>query len=1106
MSNIKQFILRAVLCSFMLITSSMVGMAQISLSLKNRPMREVIKEIEKVSDFRFFYNDDLPGLNSPITVEVKDGNIERVLEQITKQASVSYVLKDNSQIVLSSRGQSSKQENKIISGLVTDLKGEPVIGANVVEKGTTNGTITDLDGRYSLSISSGQAVLQISYIGYNTLDVPISGKSVVNAALSEDTQKLDEVVVVSYGTQKKRDLTGSISKVNADDLSNLPVGQLGQKLQGQVAGVQINQVSGQPGQGLTFRIRGAASVNGGNEPLFVVDGMPITSGLNNINPDEIESFSVLKDAAATSLYGSRAANGVVLITTKRGKGGRTEVSFNASYGVQTVRGLREPDVMNGQEQAQYMKEFYEDKARYEGYTGGVPDVYQHPEIYGEGTNWFRELTRTAPVQNYSLSVAAGKDKFSSAVVLGYFKQEGVLMNTGFERYSLRANNDLQVNKKIKIGLNIAPTFQIGNNQGVDGHRNVLGAAIEAPAFMSPYDKNGDLTMSLIAPGLFPQVNWIRKMEERVDVNKTFTVLSNIFAEVDIWKGIKYKFQAGLDLSSNNHRTFNPSTSAGSWSYAPPRKATGAYETGFNYNWTIENMLMYNGKFGEHAVDALLGYTAQRSTWEGSTMDGKDFTGDEIPWMDAAATKTGTNRTNSWSLASVIGRVNYGFKDRYLLQATFRRDGCSRFGKGNKWANFPSVSAGWIISDESFMESFIEKTKMNYLKLRASYGLTGNYNIGNYRHIAELDNKNYIFGNTLVPGKAPNRLGNDKLTWEETSQLDLGVDLSFLNDRIYIMYDFYQKKTNGMLYPIEIPSASGFQNIDSNMGDFKSWGHELTVTSRNLIGEFKWTTNLNLSRNQNKILKLGTNNTPVGGYGLDNDFNRLEVGQPIGVFYGYVFDGIYQNQQELDTQAKHATSDIGTARMLDVNGDGVITDKDKAIIGDPNPDLLFGMTNEFSYKNFDLSILISGQIGGDLLNANYQDTENLDGVFNVRKSVKDRWRSPEQPGDGITPRTKSGTTELFRFCNTHWLSDASFLTVKNITLGYTIPFKPNDYLSKVRVYFTCHQLATWTKYTGLNPEVSSYNADNADRSWKGLGVDLTTYPIPRSFSVGCNITF
>lgn len=1086
-----------ILFALFLFANPIISYAQsdeISLSVKNITLKQFFDAVEKQSTYRFSYRDILVEGKADITMDVSGKPIQDLLNKVLLAKGLQYSITDRLILVT----QISKASQRRVTGVVTDPKGEPVIGANVVEKGTTNGTITDVDGNYSLEIPE-KASLLISYIGYTSKELSVGAQSVVNIRLYEDTQALEEIVVVSYGTQKKRDLTGSVSKVDADDLSSIPVGQLGQKLQGQVAGVQINQVSGMPGQGMAFRIRGAASINGGNEPLFVVDGLPISTGINNINPDEIESFSILKDAAATSLYGSRAANGVILITTKRGKSGRTDVSLNASFGIQSLNGMKGPDVMNAREFAGFQKEFYEDKARYEGYTGGIPKEYQNPEQYGEGTNWYKELTHSAPVQNYSLSISSSKEKFNSAVIVGYFRQDGVMYNTSFERFSLRANNDYQVNDRLKLGLNIAPTLQLANNQVIDGQRNLLSAATIASPLLSPYDENGNYVLSLNAPNMFPQPNWRRVLDEKVDRRKTITVLSNAFAELDIWQGIKYKFQAGIDIGAKNERDFTPSTAGGAFNIAPPQKATGNFNTEFYYNWTVENMLMYSKTIKEHSIDALIGYTAQKYTWEASELSGTDFPDDDISWIDAAATKNGTSTMQQWAMASFIGRINYSFKDRYLLQATFRRDGCSRFGTGNKYANFPSVSGGWIVSDEAFMQPLSEV--MNYLKIRASYGLTGNYNIGNYNYLASVDKNNYVLGGALAPGKSLGSLRNNELTWEETKQLDLGVDLGFLSDRIYVMYDFYLKRTDGMLYQTDIPAATGFWNIQSNMGDFKTWGHEVTITSRNLVNEFKWTTNLNISFNRNKILKLGTENAPIGGYDTYGDFNRLEVGHPIGALFGYVFDGIYMTQEELNSQPKHATSEIGTVRMKDVNGDKKIDADDRTIIGDPTPDVIFGMTNDFAYKNFDLSILLQGQLGGDIMNANYENTENLDGVFNVRKSVANRWRSPENPGDGLVPRTKSGTTELFRYGQSGQVYDASYLSIKNITLGYTIPMKANAYLSKLRVYLTAQQLAVFTKYPGLSPEISQNGMD-----WRGLGVDRTAYPVPRTFSVGCNVTF
>jgi len=996
-------------------------------------------------------------------------------------------------------------QNITVKGKVTDNSGEVLIGVTVQVQGTSIGTVTDIDGIFTLPNVPASATLEVSYVGMQTQIINVAGRASINVTLKEDTEVLDEIVIVSYGTQKKRNVTGAIQTVGGDNLTDLPVGQIGQKLQGKVAGVQINQSTGIPGQGIGFRIRGAASINNSSEPLFVVDGLPISTGLNNINPDEIESFSILKDAAATSLYGSRAANGVILITTKKGKSGRTNVEFNANYGIQSLADQREMDIMNGAEFAQFKKEYYEDAAKYEGYTGGVPEVYQNPEKYGEGTDWYRELTRTAPIQNYSLSLSTGKDNFTSAVFLNYFQQDGVIKNSNFRRISLRANNDYKVNEYVTLGLNVSPVMQIFNNQNTDGDRQILSAAMIADPSLSPYDENGELTVSLVSPGMFPQPNWIRYLDERYNNYRILTLLSNAFAEVNLFDGLKYRFQTGVDIGNRRQRIWTPSTAGGGLFTAPPVKATANYNSAIYYNWTIENMLSYDESFGDHTIGALLGYTAQKYNYEWGNLSGTDFPDDDISWIDAAATKNGGSGVTEWSILSVLGRIDYSFKDRYLLQANIRRDGSSRFGSGNKYANFPSLSGGWIISDENFMEPL--SSVLNYLKVRASWGITGNFNIGDYAYIASIGKRDYVFGGTLAPGKSLNGIGNNQLTWEETTQTDIGIDIGLFNDRVFLMYDYYKKQTNGMLYAIDIPWSSGFSSIAANVGNFDSWGHEFSLETRNFVGDFQWKTNLNVTFNRNKVTKLSTNDTPIGGYGNQLDWNRLQVGEPIGILMGFVYDGVYMTEEEFNSQPKHASSEIGTVRMKDISGpdgvpDGKIDNYDRTKIGDPNPDFLFGITNEFAWKNFDLSVLINGSVGGDIFLGAYENTLNLDGVFNVLKIVKDRWRSPENPGNGIVPRTKAGTTELYRFNHSGWIYDGSYVTLKNVTLGYTLPIKSNPFINKVRLYFSGQQLLTLTKYPGSNPEISNNNT----LSWRGLGVDRTTYPIPRTFSVGCNISF
>ncbi len=994
------------------------------------------------------------------------------------------------------------QQQKKITGVVTDKEGVPVIGANVLEKGTTNGTVTDADGRFSLDISRN-ATLQISYLGYNTQNIVVGNQTTFAVKLSEDSEALDEVVVVAYGTQKARAVTGSMSKLNNEELEDIPVPNISQKMQGKFSGVQITQANGEPGGGMAIRIRGAASVNGGNSPLVVIDGFPITpnegTGLESISPEEIENITILKDAASTSLYGSRAANGVILVTTKRAKEGKTDVEFSAYFGATQVSKRGRPDVMNAQEFAQFKKEYYEDQAKYEGYTGGVPECYQNPSSLQNGTDWYDVLLQTALTQNYNLSLQSGTTKVKSAVNLNYNKQDGVIINTYSERFSARANNVYEASDRVTFGLNLSGSYMSGQIiPGLGGGRNIIGSAFLMDPQLKYKNDDGTYPISYSQPGMFANPNFYLVLNERDDPKKRMRGTLNTYADVKIIDGLKYRISANADLGSDQTESWVPFIANGAMFTAPPQPAVGSYGTSKYVNWLIENMLTYNKTFTDkHNVDLLLGYSTQKTTSENAKINASDYPDDEVGWFNAATTKVGEGDRSSWAMISYLARANYDYMGKYLLSVSFRRDGCSRFGMNAKWANFPSVSAGWIASDESFMERF---DRLSYLKLRGSYGIVGNYNIGNYNHLATIGTYNYVFNNGISAGRGTSGIGNADLTWETTKQLDFGVDLGLFNDRVFLVYDYYWKKTDGLLYQIDIPYSSGFENIQSNIGEFRFWGHEVGLETKNMTGKFKWNTSLNLTFNRNKAMKLGTNNTPIGGNNNQEDYNRTEVGKPLGLFYGYVYDGVFMTQEEYEAGPKHASSMVGTVRMKDLNGDNVIDNNDRTFIGDPNPDCIFGMTNTFSWKDFDASVVFTGSLGGDIIDGTYEWTENIDGVFNVRKEVAERWRSEDNPGNGNIPRTRTGTTELFRYTNSRWVFKNNYITLKNITLGYTIPMKSNPYIKGIRVYGSAQNLFTVGSYPGMNPEV------NKNTSGLYQGVDHTTYPVARIYTIGLNVKF
>ncbi|WP_419801566.1 SusC/RagA family TonB-linked outer membrane protein [Mucilaginibacter sp.] len=1002
---------------------------------------------------------------------------------------------------------SKLQAQAPVTGSVKDsVTAEPVIGASIIVKGTTVGTQTDANGNFRINAANG-SVLVIRYIGYTEQQITVRNNGPVNIRLGSSSRSLNEVVVVSYGTQKRAEVTGAVSQLNASEVKDMPVPNIGQKLQGKFAGVQINENTGTPGAEMSFRIRGSASINAGNNPLIVIDGFPSSSGLQSLSPDEIESITVLKDASSAALYGSRAANGVILVTTKQAKIGQKSLEFSNYFGIQTVPDRGKPDLMNGQEFAQYKKEWYEDAAKYEGYKGGVPAVYQNPSQYASnpGTNWFDILLRKAYSQNYNLTYSSGTKDFKSLVNFNYNKQEGVIINSSAERYTFRSNNTYTGFKGITLGSNVELSY--GNIQvisGLDNGRNIVQLAYLMDPTLKYKNDDGTYPIAFNQPGMFRNPNYYLVATQRENKTKLARVLANAFAEVQIINGLKARTTINVNTDNSVNKAFNPSTSQGGLGSAPPQLATGSYSTSNFLTWLNENTLNYQKTlFDKHNINLLAGYTYQKYNYESSSIAGTQFPDDNIHYVSAATTRLGNVGATQNSLLSYLGRFTYNYDRKYLVEFNFRRDGSSKFGANTKFGNFPSVSAGWVASDEAFLKKV---SAISLLKLRASYGKVGNNNIGDFTYLANVNTNNYVFGNQVIPGKTLSGIGNNNLTWETTTEFDAGLDLEVLKGRIGFTYDYYRKKTDGLLYGIDIPVQSGFSNITSNVGRFDFWGHEFSINSRNLVGTFKWNTNFNITFDRNIVKSLGTNNAPIGGYGEYWDDNRTAVGHPIGLFYGYINTGVYMTQKEFDTQPHDATAMVGTARFKDVSGpngvpDGKIDGFDRTFIGNPNPTFTYGITNSFSYKNFDLSVVMAGSVGNDIADDAFQSTENLDGVFNVRKGVANRWRSEDNPGDGVYPRTRSGTTADFRNFTSRQVFRADYIAIKNITFGYTIPIGKTKYLKNLRAYLSSQNALILTKYPGLNPEagISGLNGLNQGR-------DFTGYPIPRVVSIGLNAGF
>lgn len=1101
---------------FCLLNCAFAATAQaqkVTVSSQSHTLRQVMGNVEKQTGYKFFYDNSQIDTGQSANITSKKEDLPHFLHRLFMGTGIDFKIVDKT-IVLTKKQTSQTQHKaqaatrKTVSGIVTDDKGEPVIGATVIEHNTANGTVTDMNGHYKIEVDD-HATLAVNYIGYDRQLIAVGQRSNINFTLHENVKQLNELVVMAYGTQKRRDVTGAMQTLDFSDLSDVPAAQFTQKMQGQLAGVQVNQASGTPGQGINVRIRGAASLSTGAQPLYVVDGFPITGDINSINPNEIETMSVLKDAAATALYGSRAAFGVVLITTRKAKAHQTSVDLDVYYGQQTVPSKGRPDMMNGTEWAQFRKENYEDLGN------EVPEIYQNPSQYGQGYDWYDAMLRTAAIQDYNITIRSGNEKFSNSTVLGYFDQEGVTLNSDYMRFTMRSNSSYQLNRKVKAVFGIAPMYSSENRPGTNGAffnggGGLLANATLASPILSWVDDKGEYPVSINTPGVtqLDTPNWVRSIMDTKNKYINKRLLANVALEVTPLESLVLKEAVSVDIGSTYHHYFQPSTAGRAFAAAPSKtNANLAEENNRYYSWLSETTASYTRSVGKHEIDLLAGFTAQRFRSDYSGLWGSNFADDRIETINAALVKSNPSMdVQEWSMLSYLGRVNYSFADRYLLSASIRRDGSSRFGSKNKWGNFPALSAGWIISEERWMAP-VQKW-LSLLKVRASYGLIGNNNIGNYTQYNVISNSNAVFGSSVQSGSRVSNLGNDELGWERTAEFDLGVDLSFLNNRITVTYDYYHKTTKDLLYMLSVPRESGFAGFMGNVGKLRFWGHELAITSHNLTGRFNWTTNFNISTSDNKVLKLsGLSNQLVAYTGIVSTITK--VGGRIGQFYGMVQDGVYRDQADYDRSPKAVDSEVGTIKFHDVNDDKKITyddeGGDKTIIGNPFPDFTFGLTNTFSYRGFDLSILLTGAVGNDIATPMEQGTTNLDGLFNVLRDVKDRWRSEAQPGEGKYGKTTGGTGRERDQFHSRYIKDGSYLAVKNVTIGYTFPEHRIPFVKRLRLYLSAQQLFVISSYPYGNPEVGiDYDGNVASSLLQG--VDYSSYPVPRTITIGANITF
>ncbi len=1021
-------------------------------------------------------------------------------------------------------------QNINVNGVVKDLYGEPLIGVTLQVVGTTSGTVTDVDGRFELNNILANGRLEVSYVGMKSQMIDVNGRSSIEIILSEDTEALEELVVVGYGIVKKKDLTGSVGQISAKSMKDMKVPNATQAIAGQLSGVQVQQTAGKPGEGATIRIRGVGSISASSSPLYVVDGYPLAEqNLNSVNPNDIESIEVLKDASSAAIYGSRAANGVVLVTTKSGRTGKASVTLDAYYGVQDVS--KRMDMLDAQEFIMISKEAFN-----RNYLDNVPGAsindpvgsrpagnrYRYPAFYddvdavaklGKGTNWQDEIFRNAPVQNYQLSVNGGTEDTKYMFTGGYFDQKGIIIGSDFQRFSARAKIDSKLNNWLKLGVNIAPTYS-NENQVPEGHwagDGVVNAALASTPVVPVYNPDGTWASQTMyafsGDGLTGVPNGVAIASDIDNKTSTLRLFANAYAEVSLLSNLIFKSTIGGDFLNSRYNYFRPSNVPNNGNVAPlPATARVGTDRSIDiFNWLNENTLAYNETFGEkHEVDGLLGFTIQKNMYKMNEATGSNFPTDVIKTINDATVKSGTSDYTEWALLSYLGRINYRYDNRYYLTASIRSDGSSRFGKNSRFGYFPSASIAWRASQENFMSGI---GWLDDLKLRASIGLTGNNSITNYGAIGLMNNANYVFGTgigNIVAGSAQSSISNADLTWEKTKQYDMGLDVILLNNRLSFTVDAYLRKTSDLLLNVKIPSASGFTNAWQNVGKMDNKGLEFSVNTINFDQkDFSWSTNFNISFLKNEVIALGASGDPIYSGGGVGSTNITKIGHPIGSFYGYKQIGVYMNQQDLDSNPKLSNSKVGDVKFADIDGNKAIDANDRTVIGNNIPDFTWGINNQMRYKSFDLSFLIQGVQGNEILHLGKRFYTQLEGNQGQMKDVLNRWQSEQNPGDGWTPRANSQTTGQNNAISSRWVEDGSFVRLNNMTLGYTLPqgVMKQISLESLRVYLSGQNMLTWTKYSGFNPE-TSFNQDSA----LAPGTDYGMYPLAKSFTIGFNLTF
>lgn len=1089
---------------------------KISFSLEKERIKNILHTIEKAAKVKFTYSPQLIPANQKLSLTVRNETLSQVLDRLLKPLDVSYEVMGRN-IVLNRRltprslpaAESGEAQASLdielpapivlqtVSGTVTDEGGNGLPGVSVVVKGTQSGTNTDASGKFRLSVPDAATSLVFSFVGYLTQEVAVGNQTQLNISMQADTKSLDEVVVIGYGSQKKRDLTGSVSSVTSRDIERVPVLGLDQALQGRASGVFVSNNNANPGGAVNIRVRGTNSIQGNNEPLYVIDGY-IGGNINAINPTDIASIEVLKDASSTAIYGARGANGVVIVTTKMGGKGKSNLSFDTFTGFQKI--IKKVDMMGARDYANFVNELNIDQ--------GNDPTFANPNNPDYDTNWQDEILRTAPWSQHSLSASGGTGKVNYYVSGAYINQKGIVKETNYDRFNIRANVDANVTDNIKFGTRLGfsridRTQQSGEEIGRnDDTGHPVARSLTLPPTNSPRDADGNLLATVDDALGTPRGNPLNDLRNIYQKVYSVNFTGNLYAELKFLKYLKFRTTFGFNVVNEKQNRYKPSTV---YETTTAFQNSASVNTKFNIGWLNENYFTYQQQFGQHGLEATAGMTLQGNDFEGLNVSVSDFAVDDFLYHNiSAGSIVGAYNTDmsQWRQASAFGRIHYTLKDKYLFTFNGRYDGSSKFGKDNKWAFFPSGAIAWRIGDEGFIKNL---GVFSDAKLRASYGISGSEALGPYNSLSAMESAStaYLVGDAPVVGYYPSRLPNPFLRWEQTAQLDIGLDFAVMKGRIDFVLDYFDKKTRDLFLNKPVPQTSGVRSVKQNIGSLRNSGFELGVNAVVIDRKLTWRTSMNGTYQTSKILNLGAEDAIITGH-LSGGYNIsatqiMQVGQPLGTFFGYKTNGTWSTDDAPDAYTQFGSKvKAGDIKLVDVNGDGDVNADDRSIIGYGQPKFYGGFNNSLTYKNFDLSVFFQFVAGTNVFNAMSTNIRNTGQPGNKHIELNNAWRPENQDTD--IPRAGS---IIPREVLDRYVEDGSFVRLRELSLGYSLP---TDWLqrvkiSRLRLYVSGTNLLTFSKYTGYDPEVNIAAGDI-----NILNLDNGSYPRARTLIFGLNLTF